>query len=557
VRPLERDDQLGALASHWARARSGKGGVALVSGEAGAGKTTLVDAFVRRDLDGPVLWGACEQLSTPRPLGPVRDLTAQLGDVTRDDSGNERQPHEIYAAVFEHLRDHPSVLVVDDLHWADQATIDLVRFLLRRIASTRSMVIGTLRDDELGIGHPLRALLGDVARSPDAISTAADPLSIDAVVALVGERSLDARWLHGVTAGNAFFVVEMLDHTDGDLPSNVRDAILARTSELDPMAWDLLHLLACAPEAIADPLLAPLGIGVPSLQAVDDAGLTRRGVRGVTFRHALCRAAIAGTIPPGGDVALHRRMLDALATTPHADPAVLVHHALGAHDPAAILEHAVRAGRAAARAGAHTQAADLFAIALDQGALTAPDTQAELLELLADECYLIDRLDEAIAASESALRLRERDRDAVGVSVNHRLLSLYHWYDADRANAERHADEAVAALAGVDDDATSAGPRGHAIAMQAYLAFQANDLDRARALSTAAALAAGEHDPTVPLRAAIIEGICDVLDAGRPGRDATLSILGVPEDDLDEIYSGGYSNLTYLDVEQRRLDDAA
>lgn len=557
--PLERHDQLGALATQWRRARAEAGGLVVVTGEAGAGKSTLVETFVADGVDVPVLWGACDQLSTPRPLGPIRDLAPVLGDVTRDASGTERQPHEVYGAVFEHLRDEPSVLVVDDLHWADQATIDLLRFVLRRIRSTRSLVIATVRDDELGIDHPLRSLLGDVARSPDAVTTQVRPLSVDAVATLIGDRPLDARWLHRVTAGNAFFVVEMLDRTADELPSTVRDAILARTTALDASAWDLLHLLACAPEAIPDPLLTPLGITVPQLRALDDAGLVRRDDRGVAFRHALCRTAIAGTIPPGGDVTLHRRMLDALGAMPQADPAVLVHHALGAHDPAAILEHAARAGRAAARSGAHTQAADLFRIALDRGAVASPSDQAELLELLADECYVIDRLDEAIAASERALRLRERERDAVGVSVNHRFLSVYHWYDADRDRAEHHADAAVAVLDDLDDgdaEGPAAGARGHAVAMQAYLALQANDLDRARSLAAGAAQAGGHQDPTVPVRTAIIEGICDVLEGGRPGRDATLDLLGDPADDLDEIYSSGYSNLTYLDVEQRRLDDA-
>jgi predicted ATPase len=131
VRPLERHGELDAIGAQWRRARSGRGGIVVVTGEAGAGKSTLVDAFVGDGLGVPVLWGACDQLSTPRPLGPVRDLAAQLGDVTRDEAGDERPPHEIFAAVFEQLRDQPTVLVIDDLHWADQATIDLLRFLLR------------------------------------------------------------------------------------------------------------------------------------------------------------------------------------------------------------------------------------------------------------------------------------------------------------------------------------------------------------------------------------------------------------------------------------------
>jgi ATP/maltotriose-dependent transcriptional regulator MalT len=552
---LDRNDELDALTSAWQRAQGGAGSLVIVGGEAGAGKTSLVEAFTS-GLAAPVLWGSCDPLSTPRPLGPVHDVAAQLGDVTRSDTGEERQSHEIFAAVYEHLRDHSSVFVVDDLHWADQATIDLLRFLLRRIRSTRSLVVGTVRDDEIGVAHPLRSLLGDLARSADANAVDLEPLSIDAVTTLIDDRPLDPAWLHRVTGGNAFFVVEMLDHRDGDLPGTVRDAILARTTGLDEQAWDVLHLLACAPEAIPDQVLASLHIGLPQLRALDDAGLIRRTARGVSFRHDLCRTAISTTIPPGADVALHRRMLDALEPSSRADPAVLVHHAVGAHDPDRILTHATNAGRAAARAGAHTQAAEFFRIALDKGALAAPAEQAALLELLADEYYVTDRLPEAIASSERALRLRERDRDQAGVSVNHQLLSIYHWYDASRHDAEKHADRAVAALADRADQSDAAAPLAHAIATVAYLALQRNDLERARALANRAAVTGGEHDPKLALRTAIIRGICDVHDTGVPARNAMLSMLDLSGEDLDEVYSGGYSNLTYLDVEQRRLDQA-
>jgi DNA-binding CsgD family transcriptional regulator/tetratricopeptide (TPR) repeat protein len=556
VRLLDRSDDLEMLVAHWGRARAGRGGMIIVGGEAGAGKSSLVETFVAETGNEEVLWGACDPLSTPRPLGPLHDLAPQIGDVTGSEAGDLRQSHEIFAAVFEHLRTHSAVLVIDDLHWADQATIDLLRFLLRRIGSTPSLIIGTLRDDEIGAGHPLRSLLGDIARSSDATLTTLRPLSIEAITALIGDRPLNPAWLHATTGGNAFFVTEMLDHVGDDLPGTVRDAILARTTGLDASAWELLHLLACAPEAIPDHLLAPLRIGLPQLRAVDEVGLVRRRARGVSFRHDLCRTAIEGTIPPGGEVALHRRMLDVLEASVHPDPAVLVHHAVGAREPEPILVHSANAGRAAARSGAHHQAAEFFNIALDHGAMTTAAAQAELLEMLAQEYYIIDRLDQAIGASERALGLRKRAGDVVGVSVNHHLLSVYHWYNGDRDNAEHHADCAVAELDDRDLSATAAGALGHAIAMQAYLALQVNDLDRARELAATAARAGGEGDPKLPIRTAIIEGICDLLDNDTSSRDNMLSLLAAADDHLDETYSSGYSNLTYFDVEQRRLADA-
>ena len=106
--------------------------------------------------------------------------------------------------------------------------------------------------------------------------------------------------------------------------------MLARTSGLDSAAWDLLNLLTCSPGAIPDHLLADLGVTLPASRALTDAGLIRRGPRGVAFRHDLCRLAVRSVIPPGAEPRLHRRLLDAYEAASHADPAVLTHHALGA-----------------------------------------------------------------------------------------------------------------------------------------------------------------------------------------------------------------------------------
>jgi ATP/maltotriose-dependent transcriptional regulator MalT len=557
---LERDDDLAALTAQWERARAGRGGLAVVSGEAGAGKSSLLQAFTEERVEGvPVLWGACDPLSLPRPLGPLHDVAEQL-KLARSVLLEARQSHEIFAAVFERLSRQPAVFIVDDLHWADQGTVDLLRFLLRRIRTTRSLVVGTVRDDEIGATHPLRALFGDVARSPDGMSLALRPLSVAAVAALVEDRPVDPGRLHHITGGNPFFVVEMLDHAGAELPTAVRDAVLARTTHLDGEAWDLLHLLACAPEAIPDLLLPHLGIGLVPLRALDAAGLIRRSRRGVTFRHDLCRTAIADTVPPGGEVPLHCRMLDALEASAAADPAVLTHHAVGAGDRGRVVRHASAAGRAAARSGAHTQAAGFFRVALEQGSALAPSGEAELLELLAAECYLIDRLDDAIAASERAMRLRERAADPAGVSTNHHALSVYHWYNAERGDAERHASEAVAVLDGAAEQRSGheRARLGHGLAMQAFLAMHNHDLDQAgRAVAHATQLAADVDEPMLSVRLRLLSNICGVIQGDLAARDATLSILGTADEQFDETYSSGYSCLTYLDVEQRRLREAS
>src|SRR6186997_3311388 len=175
----DREHELGEIIARADGARAGRGGMLVVSGESGAGKTAFVEAFVERWVrDERVLWGACDPLPTPRPLGPIQDLAHRLAPATRAVLEQSDQPYDIFAAVYDDLRTAPSVLVLDDLHWADQGTIDLLRFVLRRVAQTRSLAVGIVRDDEVGVGHPVRVLLGDAARSTRACTLPLPPLSV-------------------------------------------------------------------------------------------------------------------------------------------------------------------------------------------------------------------------------------------------------------------------------------------------------------------------------------------------------------------------------------------
>ena len=556
-----RDHELSELARWETDARAGRGGAVLVCGESGAGKTSFVESFVAGLPDGTaVLWGACDPLSTPRPLGPLHDLAGRFGDLTRRHLSAGGQPHDIFVSVFADLRDRPSVLVLDDLHWADQGTIDLFRFLVRRARQSHLLAVGIMREDEVGVTHPLRGLLGDIARSPHARLMTLPPLTLEAIATLIGDRDVDPHRLHEVTGGNAFFVCEMLDHHGTDLPTTVRDAILARTAELDAEAWDLLHLLSCAPGAIGDNLLAPLGVSLPALRALHQAKLIRRDTRGVAFRHDLCRRAITGVIPPGAEPGLHRRFLEAHRSAADLDPAVLTHHALGGGDKALITAASADAGRTAARSGAHTQACEFFEIALERGGLLDAVEEAELLEHLADEYYLTDRLDDAIGACRRAMRIRQDLADPVAVSADHHALAVYEWYNGNRAQADEHVAAAIAAL---DTEAAQHYPGhlsrlGHALAMQAFLAMQSSRLGTAaETLTRVRQIATDADDPHLAVRLRLVGYYCDILSGSTAVRDDLLSELASGPRHIDETYSGGYTNLTYFDVEQRRLPAAA
>src|SRR5687768_4596496 len=164
---LERDQPLQALAGARTRAAAGAGSIALVSGEAGIGKTSLVARFTDSlGADAEVEYGRCDSLFTPRVLGPAHDIAARRGGALAErlESGASRAA--IFAAFLADVRRaRPgSVVVFEDVHWADEATLDLIKYLGRRIGETRTLLVLTYRDDELSARHPLRLVLGELPR---------------------------------------------------------------------------------------------------------------------------------------------------------------------------------------------------------------------------------------------------------------------------------------------------------------------------------------------------------------------------------------------------------
>ena len=559
VELLERDGELRYLEGAWSDARAGSGSLVLVAGESGIGKTSLVRAFARGAAAGAeVLWGFCDPLTTPRPLGPLHDVGADLGDSLAVLVSSGAPAHEISTALLEALSARPVVLVIDDLQWADEATVDVLRFLLRRVSRTRSLVVATYRADDLDAFHPLRALAGDVARTPSATRLDLAPLSLGAVASLIGPRDLDPARLHRLTRGNSFFVTEIVGYDGDELPATVRDAVLARAAGLDTAARDLADLIACAPGAIPEALLPALGVGIASLRTLDAAGLIARDRRGVTYRHDISRLAIAGALPPGGEVSLHRRILEAFETQADPDPAVLAHHALGAGDGARVFRYAARAGRVAAGSGAHTEATRHFEQALDHAPESALGARAELCELLAMELYLTDRPAEAVAAAGRAAAWRRAEGNSVRASAAHQLLGVFEWYNGNRPAAEEHAATAVAMLdLGPDAATDAAGVLGHALAIQAFLAAQKCDLTMARDRhARALQLARGLADRKLDVRLATVESVIAMMSGDRAGRDRIVAVLDQDGEFYDEVHSSGFSNLANLDVEQRRLDAA-
>jgi hypothetical protein len=198
---VDREIPLQELEAAWRQAAE-KGCFTFIYGEAGIGKTALVEQFANREkVHTRFLWGACDALFTPRPLGPLHDIATQTqGELFRLLQAEAQRPL-VFSACLQELQRAPAVVVFEDIHWADEATLDLLKYLGRRIHLTRTLLVVTYRDDELGGQHPLRLLLGDLATSPALRRLNLAPLSIEGVQRLIGERPLDPRSLYRQTGG--------------------------------------------------------------------------------------------------------------------------------------------------------------------------------------------------------------------------------------------------------------------------------------------------------------------------------------------------------------------
>ena len=550
MRLLEREHPLDVLEEHARRAITGRGSAVLVAGDAGIGKTALLRAFVER-LQAPALWGMCDSLSTPRPLGPLRDVADELApDVAGLLRGTAAQ-HEIFAATLDALRTYPRVLVVEDLHWADEATLDLVRFLARRITALPLLLVLSYRDT-LEVDHPLRPVLGDLVATPDARRLQLTPLSRDAVGTLLDGHGPDPAEVHRRTAGNPFFVSQILAQPESPLPESVRDAVLARIAGLAPQVRHCLELLSCTPEPIGRELLGALGVSTATVGVLAATGLVDRHGSGVAFRHEIARAAVLEASAPGSEQALHAAMIDALEAV-GSDPSVLAHHAAAAGDATRVLEYAPAAAAEASRSGAHREAVAFYETALRHTGADAA-TCATLLEGLSTELYLADRLRDSITARQRALEMRQRSGDVVAVGIGHTALAHFAWGAAERALAERHARSAIEILAGTDDRRAL----GFALAWHAFLAAWRGDAAEARRAGAQAAEIADElGDDVLRSTASIGVAVSRLLEGDTGGRADLLAAMEVGlAHRRDDLATTPMTNLCHYDVEQGRLVEA-
>jgi DNA-binding CsgD family transcriptional regulator/tetratricopeptide (TPR) repeat protein len=559
---LERDRELAALDALLSETETDQGRIAIVSGEAGIGKTSLVERFLARARQAgrPALrslWAACEALFTPRPLGPLYDIAQQTDSSLRAllDSGASRAA--LFASLLDELAQSRAVVVIEDIHWADESTLDLILFLARRIYRTAALLILTFRDDELVHDHPLRLVLGDLP-ARDVTRLPLSPLSEGAVAQLAQRAHRPPGRLYALTGGNPFFVSEALAYDAPGAPRSVSDAVLTRIMRRSTAARHLLESVAVVPGRVERWVLDALGAGD---QVVLDeclaAHLLQLDGPAIAFRHELARQALEDSLSPSRRQHLHAEILRVLVEHgPEKVPLVrLVHHAAQAENGMLVRRFAPEAARQAAAQGAHREAAAHYQTALRYADQMPLAQQAELLDGLANEYYLTGQNQAAVAPCETALAIwRALDQtERVGRAL--RRLSRLSWSLGSNAEAQRHGLAAVSALASLPPSRELAMAYGNL----AQLGTRTSDtaatiLWSERAIALAERL--GDHETVCYALESMAAAEVDSGDEEHGRQKLEQSLALALAHDYEEHAGRAYANLALYRVTRREYAEA-
>lgn len=440
---VERDEPLATLRRYLDEEATAIGRLVLVRGEAGIGKTALLKAFVEDcPSDVNVFWGGCDGVSTPQPYGPFEDMADALGPEFRRLLDSNASRGELGRWLLKWMSVGPlRVLVIEDVQWADQATLDLLAFLARRIESLPVLLVVSHRDGE-GDAPSVARILGGVASLPVLRQLPLEPLSRAGVERLASETGVNARELHRITAGNPFYVHQVLDTGLSRIPLSVRDAVRARVTQLDERGQRALQVAAILGVRAEPWLLA--AVAGEDILGIDDClriGLLIKA-DGIAFAHELTRMVVLEDLPVIHGIALHRRALATLEQAGIGDAARLAYHAEGSAERDAVLRHAPAAGHRALAAGALREAIAQFERALRFADGIDDAARADLLEPLSQVLHATSHLSDAYTTAAEAVAVRRRIGDASQMATALSFLAIAAWADGRAAEAWQAAQEA-------------------------------------------------------------------------------------------------------------------
>jgi DNA-binding CsgD family transcriptional regulator len=552
---LEREESLAKL-SGWFSGVTVRGGcIALVCGEAGVGKTVLLQEFSRRQQKMPILWGACDALFTPRPLAPLHDIARQQPGALLSAVNSNANREELFSTVLDELERAKALVVFEDMHWADEATLDLLKYLGRRIHRTHSMLVVTFRDDEVGSRHPLRFVIGDLPRTHTHRMLLL-PLSEAAVTQLARQAGRPSKGLYNATGGNPLFVTEVLAAVTDEVPTTVRDAVLARAIRLSPAAREIAELVCVVPGKTELWLLEQAGsLDEAGIESCLSIGMVRDEQGALAFRHELARRALEDSLSQARRQSLHSRVLSILALRSDISAARLSHHADGARHAEAVLRYAPNAAAQAASVGGHREAASHYQTALRYAGNLSVEKRAHLQEHLSYESHLIGEHERAIEMQCSTLKFWRASGQRAREGNSLRWLSTLNWYAGRRAEAYQFADDAVATLESLPPSPELA----MAYCNRADLDMECHEADSAISWAQRAiALAESWGNSSILGEALNTLGTVRLIGGDISGwADLQRSLQLALSDGVPERVAGCYTNLGAMAVSARRYELAS
>ena len=448
---IERDNFLSALDSGFREAASGEGYCFFIMGEAGIGKTSLVKAFLKKTEEESIQYiGACDSLFTPRPLGPLYDLALQINGNWINEIHSVSSRAELFSRFIQELTQKPKpvVIVFEDIHWADEATLDFVKFLARRISRLKCLFILTLRDDEINQQYSLRNVFSDLA--PDTFTRLVlTPLSKQAVQKLSDEKGYDGEDVYSISGGNPFYVNEILASYSLGVPHSVKDSILSFYNRLEKKKKNVLQFLSVIPEGLELTRLYKID---PSYHQAIESCLDNKVLviknNKIFFKHELYRRTLEASLSPFKRIALNKSLLDFFLRSFEEKGEIekIVHYAKNAGENTLVVKYAPVAAKQAASVGAHIEASKLFYTAIEYFEENDMDQLVRLYEDYAYECYLTNQLQDAIIYQGKALKVWEGKNEIEQWGNSLRLFSRLWWFDGNRQKAESYAGKAIEVL---------------------------------------------------------------------------------------------------------------
>ena len=448
---VERDGFLASMQIIFDNVLNGDGHCILVSGEAGIGKSSLIKAFYTDKKNGCITYlGICDALFTPRPLAPLYDILLQMQSEIVDYNKSTTDRIRLFTGFLHELerQKETALVIIEDIHWADEATLDFIKFLARRIAQFRCLFILTCRDNEINTNHPLRNVLGQLPID-SFTRLQLTPLSKQAVENMARQKGYKGEDVYAVSGGNPFYVTELLASYNLGIPDSIKDSILSvydRIEDNTRKVWDLLSVIPDRFELKYLEKLEPLYSTAIEYCILHQILLIKDG--SISFRHELFRRTIENSLSPIKRMSLHKRILDQLKDSfeKKGELERIIHHAKNANENDVVVKYAPNAAKQAAFVGAHIEAARLYLSAIEYYHGNNADTLIHFYEFYAYECYLTKQIKNGIIYQARSLNLRKEKNDIEKTADCMRFLSRLWWYDGNRKNSEALANDAIELL---------------------------------------------------------------------------------------------------------------